>query len=194
MRILVCGVGTLGGNLVEHLARRQQPGQELSILDHDLVEQRNLKNQPYFQHQLGKPKVNALAETIFRISGMRVQTQARKLTEGNAERFVEGYDLVFDCFDNHEARLALQRACRSRKVELLHLGLAPDYGEVIWDEFYRVPPQGQRDPCAEPLSRGLALMTVCLCDNVLHSYLERGVRENLSFTAQDLAVNSPVLA
>lgn len=180
MKMLICGVGTLGGNLVEHLARTGMDS--LTILDHDKVQPRNLANQPYFQHQVGKSKVAALAETIFRIRGQQIATLHKRLTLSNARGLVKGYQLVVDCFDNHLARHDLQQACRGAQVDLLHLGLSHDYGEVIWDEHYRVPPDVARDPCAEPISRSLALQAVLLFEKA------RASRENLCFTAGDLVV------
>jgi molybdopterin/thiamine biosynthesis adenylyltransferase len=193
MQILVCGVGTLGGNLVEHLVRVQGDSLQIRVIDFDRVEQRNLRNQPYFSHQVGKPKVTSLAENVYRISGQRLETHHKTLTAGNAERWLEGCDLVCDCFDNHAARLALQKACRKQGVPCLHLGLASDYGEVIWDPHYQVPPDSQRDPCAEPLSRSLALLTVALFDDCWRAYRQQGQLRNLCFTAGDLAVSSPTL-
>ena len=180
MKMLVCGVGTLGGNLVEHLARTGLD--TLTVLDHDKVQQRNLANQPYFQHQLGKSKVSALAEPVFRIRGQQIETVHKRLTASNAKGLVAGYDLVVDCFDNHLARSDLQQACRQARVDLLHMGLSVDYGEVIWDAHYRVPPEVARDPCAEPLARSLALQAVLLFEKA------RASRENLCFTAGDLVV------
>ncbi len=180
MQILICGVGTVGGNLVEHLARTGLDA--LTVLDCDKVEQRNLANQPYFQHQLGKSKVAALAETIFRIRGQQIGTLHKRLTLSNAKGLVKGFDLVVDCLDNHQARHDLQQACRQAGADLLHIGLSLDYGEVIWDANYRVPPDVSRDPCAEPLARGLALQAVVLFEKA------RATRENLCFTAGDLVV------
>ena len=110
MRILVAGTGTLGGNLAEHLTRGGEL--DLTLLDCDRVEERNLNNQPYFQHQVGKSKVESLAENLFRINGSRPQTLHKQLTPGNAGRLVEGFELVVDCLDNHQARSALQAGCR----------------------------------------------------------------------------------
>ena len=180
MRMLVCGAGTLGGNLVEHLARTGLD--TLTVLDYDKVQQRNLTNQPYFQHQLGKSKVAALAETVFRIRGQQIATVHKRLSAGNAVGLVRDFELVVDCFDNHQARLYLQQACRQARVDLLHMGLSVDYGEVIWDAHYRVPPEVARDPCAEPLARSLALQAVLLFEKA------RASRENLCFTAGDLVV------
>ncbi|MBX3171653.1 MAG: ThiF family adenylyltransferase [Candidatus Eremiobacteraeota bacterium] len=180
MKMLICGVGTLGGNLVEHLARTGLDA--LTVLDHDKVQPRNLANQPYFQHQLAKSKVAALAETVFRIRGQQIETVHKRLHEGNARGLVKGYELVVDCFDNHQARHDLQQACRQARVDLVHMGLSLDYGEVIWDEHYRVPPDVARDPCAEPLARRLALQAVLLFEKA------RAGRENLCFTAGDLVV------
>lgn len=193
MQILVCGAGTLGGNLTEHLARSLGPNFKLRLLDHDRVEERNLSNQPYLLHQVGKPKVAALAENVFRISGQRIEAQQKTLTRGNASRWIQDCDLVVDCFDNHEARLALQMVCRKSKLPCIHLGLASDYGEVVWDEHYRVPPDSHRDPCGKPLSRSLALFAIVLFDDVWRAYMESGIRRNLCFTSGDLKVNSLVL-
>ncbi|MFN8612249.1 MAG: ThiF family adenylyltransferase [Vulcanimicrobiota bacterium] len=180
MKMLICGAGTLGGNLVEHLARTSLD--QLCLLDHDKVEQRNLANQPYFQHQLGKSKVAALAETIYRIRGQKLDTIHKQLTASNARTLVKDYELVVDCFDNHQGRLDLQKGCRQAGVPLLHLGLSTGYGEAIWDAHYRVPPDVPRDPCAEPLSRSLALQAVLIFEKSLRA------QENLCFTAEDLVV------
>ena len=179
-KMLICGAGLLGGNLVEHLARTSL--YQLTVLDFDKVEQRNLANQPYYQHQLGKSKVAALAETVFRIRGQKLDTLHKQLNSANARGLVKEFELVVDCFDNHQARHDLQQACRQGRVPLIHLGLSHDYGEVIWDEDYRVPPDAQRDPCADPLSRSLALHAVLLFERALSK------RQNLCFTAEDLMV------
>ncbi len=187
MQILMCG------SLTEHLARSLSPNTKLRVLDHDRVEERNLANQPYLKHQVGKPKVAALAENVFRISGQRLDGQQKTLTRGNATRWMQDCDLVVDCFDNHEARLALQMACRQSKTPCIHLGLAPDYGEVVWDEHYRVPPDSPGDPCGKPLSRTLALFAIVLFDDIWRAYMQSGTRRNLCFTSGDLKVSCLVL-
>lgn len=189
MRILTCGAGTLGANLVEHLARQEGAQLELAVLDQDRVEAHNLANQPYLQHQIGKPKVMALAENIQRIQGQRLEVHCKTLTAGNAARWIKGRELVIDCFDNHQARLDLQQACRAAGIPLLHLGLASDYGEICWDSHYRVPPDVARDPCALPLSRTLALMSMVLFTSVWKAFRQCGEHLNLCFTAADLTVS-----
>lgn len=191
MRILVCGAGTLGGNLVEHLARRYSE-LTLSVLDFDVVEPKNLANQPYFNHQVNKPKVTSLAENVFRINGSRLATQNKTLSPGNAKKHLADHDLVIDCFDNFAARQAVQQGARELKLPCLHLGLAADYAEVVWDEKYRVPADGKQDPCAEPLSRTLALLGIALFDQVFSAYQKNGEKRNLCITAQDLCVSCPV--
>lgn len=182
MRILVVGTGTLGGNLAEHLTRTA-PQWELGLLDFDRVEERNLRNQPYLAHQVGKSKVESLAENLFRISGARPQTVHKQLTAGNAARLCQGYDLVVDCLDNHQARTDLQNACRKTGQRLLHLGLAADYAEAHWDPNYRVPPDTPRDPCANPLSRSLSLAAILLFEKALES------GQNYGCTSGDLHIS-----
>lgn len=192
MRILVCGAGTLGGNLVEHLARKYTTEFTLSVLDCDVVEPKNLANQPYFSHQVNKSKVACLAENIFRITSQRLTTQHKTLNEGNAQRYLKDHELVLDCFDNHDGRLAVQKAARALHLPCLHLGLASDYAEVVWDEKYRVPQDGKQDPCATPLSRTLALLAVVLFDQSFSDYRNSGAKTNLCITAGDLCVSCPV--
>lgn len=182
MQVMVVGTGTLGGNLAEHLSRTR-PGWQLSLLDCDRVEERNLNNQPYFQHQVGKSKVESLAENLFRIGGQRPHTTHKRLTAGNAVRLIQPFELVVDCLDNHEGRLALQQAARQNGQRLLHLGLAPDYVEAIWDEHYRVPPDVPRDPCADPLSRSLSLVAILLFEKALDT------QSNYCCTTGDLSLS-----
>ena len=183
MEILVAGAGSLGAHLVEHLTRTR-PHWPLRVLDFDRVEERNLRNQPYFAAQVGKLKVTALAELVLRISGVRIQTLAKKLTSENAAGLIKGAQLVLDCLDNHNSRQALQEAVRKQGQECLHLGLASDYGEVIWDGQYRVPPDTPVDPCADPLGRHLALSLTVLFEKVLGEY-QAGRRRSFCQTMGD---------
>ena len=70
-RILVIGAGGIGGNLAESLCRAVAfsgcQNVELSIMDADLVEERNLPHQPFSIRDIGKPKVEAIAKNLKRI-------------------------------------------------------------------------------------------------------------------------------
>lgn len=166
--VLIAGLGTLGAHLAEHLARQGTP---LTVLDFDVVEARNLQNQPYFAYQLGQPKALALSQNLSQATGTaRIKPVQLRLDGQNGARAVKEAEIVVDAFDNHASRLALQAVCRERKKRLLHLGISLDgYGEVVWDERYAVPPDQPRDACAEPASRALALLVTAMAARSLQS-------------------------
>lgn len=185
--IVICGVGTLGAHLAEHLAR--VGGGELTLVDFDRVEGGNLGNQPYFSHQVGQPKVVALAETLFR-AGARVKPVQARLEAQNARRHLRGARLVVDALDNHAGRQAVQDACRALRLPCLHLGISRNgYGEVRWDEGYVVPADGAQDPCARPTSRGLALLVTAMAGQALQAFLDGNQRLGYCVTEQDMCVS-----
>ena len=187
MTTLICGAGTLGSRLVEHLARLGW--NSLSVVDNDRVEERNLVNQSYFRHQVGQFKVNALEENVFRAVGTRLKIIKKRVQPANAATILEA-DLVVDCFDNHEARALVQRVARQRGATCLHIGISPQgYAEILWDEVYHVPPQVvEIDPCALPISSTLALLAVGIAARALEEYARTGERRSYTFTLGDLTV------
>lgn len=185
--ITICGLGSLGGHLVEHLAR--QGCRELRLVDHDKVEPHNLANQPYFGEQQGRTKVNAMAETLFRVAGLRPETHCKTLNAGSTARLLQGSELVLDCLDNSDGRRAVQAACRKLGIACLHVGMFADYCEAVWDEAYAVPESSAPKPCAEQMGRVLALLATVLFDRAWRTWKQSGARENYACTLGDLHVS-----
>ena len=148
-RIVVCGAGALGANLVESLAR--QGFAALRVIDRDRIEERNLSTQPYYATDVGAFKAKILANSLYRALGVKVDARVDELTEANAARLLNDAPLVVDTFDKSVARHAVKRFCDSASVAGLHAGLAAGYGEVIWNEHYKVPSPSQDDLCDYPL-------------------------------------------
>ncbi len=187
MRMVVCGAGTLGGTLVEHLARLG--GHDLACIDHDTVEPRNLANQPYFARDVGRPKVKALTDLVYRITGGRLHGIEQRLTESNVDRLLAGFGLVVDAFDNRASRVLVKEWCRARAVPCLHVGLSRDgYAEILWNEFYRVPPDVAGDACQAPASRTLSLVAVAAAAEAVTAFLADGRRRAFTVTAADLHI------
>lgn len=185
--ITVCGAGTLGANLAENLARLQVG--RLRVIDRDRVERRNLANQPFSTQHVGQPKTKALSELLFRAVGATVATVQQSLSAGNAAKLLAGSALVIDCFDNTVARAAVQRGCREAGIPCLHAGLSPSgYGEVIWDERYRVPEARGEDACEQPLVRTLSLLVVAMVTQSVLGWREDGARADYSVTLADLRI------
>jgi molybdopterin/thiamine biosynthesis adenylyltransferase len=95
--------------------------------------------------------------------------------------------LVIDTFDNSASRRLVQEQCRSLQLPCLHVGLYADYGEVIWDERYRVPQDVAGDVC-DPLARNLVILVIAVASEVVVRFALEGVRQNWSMTLGDFAI------
>lgn len=189
--ILICGVGAIGSNLTESLVR--VGATNLTILDKDRAEKKNVATQVYGDQAVGNMKAAALKQWVFRTTGADIGFIGKEINEGNvASILTKKHQLVIDCFDNSKSRQLLQSYCRKNNMELIHAGLSNDgYGEVVWDSRYRVPkdpPEG--DVCDYPLARNLILLTVAvLAEEVLDFLLSNTPRRcNWTVTLKDLAI------
>ena len=91
-------------------------------------------------------------------------------------------------FDNSASRRLVREQCRALSIPCLHVGLFKDYGEVIWDECYRVPQDVAGDVCDYPLARNLVLLTVAVASEVVLRFVLEGARQDWSATLRDFAV------
>lgn len=183
--VTICGAGALGANLAETLAR--SGFRKLRVIDRDRVEETNLSTQPWSRGDIGGFKARILQNALYRALGTEIEAQATELTEANARKLLQGSALVVDCFDNSASRRLLTQT----GLETLHAGLSGDgCAEVIWNEQYRVPSDGQDHVCDYPLARTLVLLTVAVTAELILQFLETGVRENRTITLRDLCVRS----
>jgi molybdopterin/thiamine biosynthesis adenylyltransferase len=185
-RVTVCGAGALGGNVTESLARGGY--RKLRLVDRDRVEERNLSTQPYYRSDVGAPKARVLAGALYRALGAEVDAQVAELDDRNAGKLVAESDLVVDTFDNSASRRRVGEACREAGIPCLHMGLAADYAEVIWDELYRVPSARQDDVCDYPLARNLVTLAVAVGCEVTTGFVRDGSRRSYTVTLGDLKV------
>ncbi len=187
-RIVLCGAGALGSQLADNLVR--QGARRMTVIDRDRVEAHNLGTQLYDESELGGFKAEALRARLFRAMGVEIEPVAKELSERNAAKLLRGADLVLDAFDNAAARGLVTAHCREHGLPCLHLGMNADYGEVRWNEGYRVPADVLApDVCAYPLARNLILIVVALGSEAALRFLVAGARESYSFTLRDLAIN-----
>ncbi len=99
----IAGIGGLGSNAAIALARMGIG--KLVVVDHDIVEESNLTRQYYFLDQIGKPKVEALRETIRRINpDMEYIGLQEKLVSGGMHEPFKDVDLVIEALDNAETK------------------------------------------------------------------------------------------
>lgn len=117
--VCVVGVGGVGSWVVESLARSGVGA--LTLIDLDDVCVTNVNRQlPALDGQIGRPKVDVLAERVRAINpGCRVTATAEFFTEASAARLLEpAYDFVVDAIDKlaNKALLIGESHRRGRKV------------------------------------------------------------------------------
>lgn len=189
VKLIVCGAGALGSLLVDNLVR--QGVRHLTVIDHDRVEAHNVGTQLYGQGEVGAFKVEALRALCFRAAGIELEAIAKTLDERSAPKLLREADIVIDTFDNSAARQIVTEQCHAKQLAGLHLGLNADYGEVHWNEGYRVPQDVVlHDPCAYPLARNLIGLVVAIGSEAIVRQVLSGVQENYSVTLRDLKINS----
>ncbi len=185
-RITVCGAGALGANVAESLARAG--AQNLTVIDRDRIEERNLSTQPWHASDVGSLKAKILAADLYRAVGANVRPQSVELTAGNVRKLLAGSHLVVDAFDNSVARGVVTDWCAHRGLPCVHAGIAEGYAEIIWNEAYRVPSARADDVCDYPLARNLVTLTVAILAETVLRYLAEGRRNSWTITFEDLMV------
>lgn len=185
-RLVLCGVGALGSNLADNVAR--QGFESLRVIDDDRVEEHNIGTQIYGQGDIGVWKVEALRTHLFRGAGVEIDAIRKRLATENARKLLKDASVVVDMFDNSASRQVVHDYCRDKDVPCLHVGLYEDYAEAIWNESYRVPKDVAGDVCDYPLARNLVLMAVSVASETLVKFVLEGKRESRSITLNDFAV------
>ena len=187
LKVVICGAGALGSNLAVNLVRQGVTG--LTIIDHDRIEPHNVGTQVYSLDDIGALKAEMLRNLIFRDIGEEISAVPRRLEPRNAAKLLGGHDLVVDVFDNFESRDIVSRWCRSNDAPCLHAGVNDQYGEIRWNENYRVPSDQGGNVCDYPLARNLIMLLTSLASEVIVRFALTGARLNLSVTLADLSIN-----
>jgi hypothetical protein len=186
--VTICGVGALGGNLAEMLAR--MGCRVLRLIDRDRVEMRNLATQPYSRLEIGAPKARVLATALYRAVQTRAEPRVVELTTDNATELLTGSALVVDAFDNPAGRAAVSATARRLGLACLHVGFSGDgqYGSGIWEPGYPVPGAAAGDPCDAPPARPFVLVVASLAARAIADYAESRRRADFELTWGDLAI------
>lgn len=119
-KVLVIGVGGVGGYVVEGLVRSGI--QDITIIDGDNVEESNLNRQIIaLNSTLGKKKVEVLKSRILDINKeVHVNTIDKFLKEEDIEGLnLENYDYVVDCIDDLRVKIALAEYSYLNKINLV---------------------------------------------------------------------------
>jgi molybdopterin-synthase adenylyltransferase len=128
-RVLVVGLGGLGGYVIEQLGRAGIG--RIAAADPDVFEEQNLNRQILCTATgLGTKKVTAAAQRLRQVNpAVEFSGYALKFQQLDDEVF-GGLNLVFDCLDGIADRLALEAKCESQNLVLIHAAIAGWFGQV----------------------------------------------------------------
>ena len=105
----IAGAGGLGSNCAMHLVRAGV--KKLVIADFDVVGESNLNRQFFFRDQLGRKKVDALAENLRRIEpDLSLDLRDVRLAPDNIDWTFSGCSEIVEAFDSADAKAMLLHA------------------------------------------------------------------------------------
>lgn len=124
-RILICGVGGVGGMAAEALVR--SGAKCVRLVDHDVVSKSNINRQLIALHTtVGQSKVDLWKQRLEEIQP-EVQVDARKMyfDENTADELLQDIDYVIDAIDSVKAKAQLiLKAKEQGKVIISAMGMA----------------------------------------------------------------------
>lgn len=105
--IYVVGCGGTGAYIVSHLTRlistiENKPN--LTLVDNDLVELKNLKRQHFISNDIGKNKALALAERYSNAFGIEINVIQNEIKDGKQLQDAGRNVLLIGCVDNNASR------------------------------------------------------------------------------------------
>lgn len=132
-KVMVAGLGGLGGHVVEQLVRCG-----LGILvgvDADLFDETNLNRQLYSDlNTIGLRKTEATQRRVEAINdAVEFHPLVRRVEDLEDEAY-DAVDLIFDCLDTISSRLHLQEVGERLSIPLIHGAIGGWYGQVaiVW--------------------------------------------------------------
>lgn len=128
-RIVIVGLGGLGGHVLEQMARTGVA--HITGIDPDVFEPANLNRQLLSDvDSMGVSKVDAASRRIRQISPhTRFVGIKKRHIDATNEVWAEA-DMVFDCLDSIADRLSLAQICSRAGCTLIHGAIAGWYGQV----------------------------------------------------------------
>ena len=130
-KVLVVGAGGLGGMVLELLARHGIG--YIRVVDDDVFQVHNLNRQLLATSDtIGRAKVEAAAARLKLVNDdVCVEPLQVRFSRENAQKLLEGMDLVIDCLDSAQDRLLLSRFAQMTGVPLIHGAIAGKIGQVL---------------------------------------------------------------
>ncbi|MBP7088124.1 MAG: sulfur carrier protein ThiS adenylyltransferase ThiF [Candidatus Omnitrophica bacterium] len=123
-KIGIAGLGGLGSNCAANLVRSGIIN--LTLVDFDYVEDKNLNRQFFFQSQIGTLKVKALTENLKKINpDIKITSFSERIEKDNVLKFFGQCEIVVEAFDKAEYKsLLVSELMPTKKLIVSASGLA----------------------------------------------------------------------
>jgi adenylyltransferase/sulfurtransferase len=127
-KVCVVGAGGLGSPILMQLSSMGVG--YIRIIDRDIVDISNLQRQFLYGTQvLGVPKVEAAKERLSLLNPfIEIDPIPMPITPNNADKLIQGVDVVVDALDAMAPRYALNRACQKLGIPFIHGGVIMQNG------------------------------------------------------------------
>ena len=193
--IHVVGVGALGSRVVENLVRLNLAS-KIIVYDMDIVEEKNLNNQAYFQRHIGMRKVDAMKDLALDIdpdAKLRIKNKQVEYIRTKKE------DIVILAIDNFAARATILSQIENNPL-VLSGGISSIGGnfevvrgmnnyEKLSKEYASLPSGQEYDendltPCGSPISiyHRIGFAASLIADSIIKNYQNmEDINENIIF-------------
>lgn len=138
-RVLIVGVGGLGCPAAQYLTGAGVG--KIGLVDCDKVSISNLHRQVlYDEFDIGRPKVLVAKEKLQRLNReIELFALEEALTEENAERLFNRYDLIIDGTDNFETKYLINDACILTGKPWIYASIYKNEGQLSVFNYRRGP-------------------------------------------------------
>ena len=190
-KICICGAGALGSNLANNLLR--QGVDNVTIIDMDRVEAKNIATQIYTYRDVGQKKANALKSLMHQATKKVVNAVDTELKQTNASKLLKGHSLIIDVFDNWPSRKLVKNASDKLKIPCVHAGMSDDgFAEIKWNDRYNIPEKEveQDDVCDYPLAANLVQITSSILAEIIVQFITTGKQLNREITLKDIGIHN----
>ena len=128
-KVLLVGSGGLGSPAAYALAKAGVG--TLGLVDHDQVDLSNLNRQIlHTTSRIGMPKVESGAKTLQMLNPeMTVNIYQERMTDKNADKLLQAYDLLLDGLDNLPSRYVANKAAVAAAKPFVSAGVLTFYGQ-----------------------------------------------------------------
>ena len=118
-KVLIIGIGGVGGYTAESLARSGVG--EIHLVDHDIVDETNINRQVIALYStIGKNKVDVMSERINDINpNINVVSHKLFVDETNIDSLIKGVDFVVDACDTVSTKLSIILTCKKYDVPFI---------------------------------------------------------------------------